>query len=218
MPQLYTRCSLNEWEAEGLPTLATEEQCHLPTATLQSPLWLAAGMWETETGTPVPGSKAKCAFSLFIPLSHFPFFTCYPPPTSVQAACFPVASLMLYCGMMFGGHSFHSGTQRTFRVLKCPWHEDRAVPTQEASFPWIYSACTSWNSSQPLKSNWGGKIPFTSRQCQPRSVVHYIFLGHMYKHELPTCPGRGSPEQAAPPCKRAKRKKNKKQKPPAFNF
>ena len=31
----------------------------------------------------------------------------------------------------------------------------------------------------------------------------------MYKHELPTCPGRGSPEQAAPPCKRAKRKTNK---------
>ena len=43
-------------------------------------------------------------------------------------------------------------------------------------------------------------------------MVRYIFLGHMYKHELPTCPGRGSPEQAAPPSKRAKRKRKRKRK------
>lgn len=84
MPQLYTRCSLNEWEAERLPTLATEEQCHLPTATLESPLHSAAGMWETETGTPIPGSKAMCAFSSLSHCLEDPrtsLFACYPPPT-----------------------------------------------------------------------------------------------------------------------------------------
>ena len=69
----------------------------------------------------------------------------------------------------------------------------------------------------------GGVIPFRSRQCQPWSVAHYIRLGHMYKHELPTCPGRGSPEQAASLSKRANKKKEKekerkKNSPPAFNF
>lgn len=61
----------------------------------------------------------------------------------------------------------------------------------------------------------GEVIPFTSRQCQPWSVAHHILLGHMYKHELPTCPGRGSPEQAAPLSKWAnKKKKKKKEKQP----
>lgn len=78
-------------------------------------------------------------------------------------------------------------------------------PTWEPLCPFTYSVSTSLPASEEHLE--GRLLPSRSRQCQqPWCVAHYIFLGHMYKHELPTCPRRGSLEQAGLPSKQGGKK------------
>lgn len=97
---LYTRCSLNEWEAERLPTLAKKNNVTFPLQPWKVLRHLLLGCGRQRLN-PHSWFKSYVLFFLFIPLSRRDSRTSLcllPSAHPLQAALFPCSTLlMLYC-------------------------------------------------------------------------------------------------------------------------
>lgn len=170
-------------------------------------------------GTHTPDSKV-CVCPLY-PLSQGPetslILTAPPPPSSVLCASrlvSLVASLMLCRGVKCWGTQLSlQDLNDTTVFLRA--HGIRRELSPPSIPPSLHLFCLYSLTSLPASEEQleGGVIPSTCGQHQQLCrVAHSIFLGHMYKHELPTVLRGGALS------KQLSQPNGGKAKPPAFNF